>query len=261
MKGLFKIRGDISKKAYLTGFIGTFAVLLVAWIIATSFGLVTPLFLPSPSSVISEFIGVISSGDLLTNTWISVYRILIGFIIAVVLAIPVGILVGCFKICESIFQPLAEFVRYMPVPAFLPLVMVWAGIGEGAKITIVFLGTYFQLMLMVADAIRDIPGDLLNSAYTLGGNRWQVIKKVIFPAMGPRVLDACRMMFGAAWTYLVVAELVAASSGLGFSILNAQRFLRTSYMFVGILTIGVLGLISDRLFVLAGKKLFSWAED
>lgn len=261
MKNLFRIRGNISRKAYMTGMLLTFAVIIVAWVIATQFGLVKPLFLPSPADVISEFLSVLKSGDLLENTWISIYRILIGFILAVILAIPIGILVGSFKIYESIFQPIAEFVRYMPVPAFLPLIMVWVGIGEGAKITVVFLGTYFQLMLMVADVIRDIPIDLLNSAYTLGATKRQIITKVILPAMGPRTLDACRMMFGSAWTYLVVAELVAASSGLGFSILNAQRFLQTSYMFVGILVIGILGFISDRLFVFAGKKIFAWAED
>ena len=147
MKDLFKIRGAISKKTYMTGMIATFLVIIIAWVVATGFELVTPLFLPSPNDIITEFLKVLKSGELLQNTWISTYRILIGFVLAVVLAIPVGILVGSFKICESVFQPIAEFVRYMPVPAFLPLIMVWVGIGEGAKITVVFLGTYFQLML------------------------------------------------------------------------------------------------------------------
>ncbi|MDO5403795.1 MAG: ABC transporter permease subunit, partial [Eubacteriales bacterium] len=146
------------------------------------------------------------------------------------------------------------------VPAFVPLIMVWVGIGEEAKITVIFLGTLFQLIPMVADDIRSVPEDYINAAYTLGAGRGTVLIKVLIPAMLPRLMDTLRMMMGWAWTYLVVAELVAANSGLGYSILKAQRYLKTPTIFSGILVIGLLGLIIDRTFGLVSRKLFSWSE-
>ncbi len=261
MQKLIKIRGEIGRGWYLGGTLATFLGILAAWSVLSWSGLVDPIFLPSPVMVIRDFFSSISQNVLLADMSISIYRITMGFVLAAVLGIPLGILAGTFKFAESIIQPLSEFIRYMPVPAFIPLIMVWTGIGEEAKIMVVFLGTFFQLILMVADNTRSVAGDLLNSAYTLGAGRWQVIRKVLVPAMMPKILDTLRLMFGWAWTYLVVAELVAANSGLGYSILKAQRFLKTDAIFTGILVIGVLGLLTDRLFAFANKRLFSWAEE
>ena len=183
-----------------------------------------------------------------------------GFFYASVLGIVLGIAAGCFKHFEAAIQPLVEFLRYLPVPAFVPLIMVWVGIGESAKISVIFIGTLFQLIPMVADDIRSVNDDYLNAAYTLGARRRTVIFKVLIPGMLPRLFDTLRMMMGWAWTYLVVAELVAANSGLGYKILKAQRYLRTGTIFEGILIIGLLGLILDRLFGAVGKKLFAWSE-
>ncbi|MFL6559420.1 MAG: ABC transporter permease, partial [Bacillus sp. (in: firmicutes)] len=137
---------------------------------------------------------------------------------------------------------------------------VWAGIGESAKILVIFIGCFFQLVLMVADDTNRISKDLLSASYTLGANRIQVITRVILPAMLPKLMTTMRMIMGWAWTYLVVAELVAANSGLGYTIMKAQRFLDTESIFVGIIVIGLLGLIIDRCFAIANKKLFPWAE-
>ena len=183
-----------------------------------------------------------------------------GFLISTLIGVPLGILAGSFRPVEAVIAPICEFIRYMPVPAFVPLVMVWCGIGEGAKITIVFLGCFFQMVLMIADDARSVPDDLLSSSYTLGTTRWTTITKVLIPAMAPKMMLTLRMMIGWGWTYLTVAELVASSSGLGYSILKAQRFLHTESIFSGILVIGILGLITDRLFALAIKKMFLWAE-
>ena len=148
----------------------------------------------------------------------------------------------------------------MPVPAFTPLVMVWVGIGEEAKVTLLFIGIFFQLVLMTADDAMSVSEDLLNAGYTLGATNWQTVTKILIPAMLPRSLDTLRMMIGWAWTYLVVAEMVAASSGLGYSIMKAQRFLKTYAIFTGILVIGILGLITDRVLYMLNKKLFHWTE-
>ena len=190
----------------------------------------------------------------------SIFRITMGFVIDVVNGVPLGILAGSFKRVDAVVTPICELIRYMPVPAFVPLVMVWCGIGEGAKISIVFLGCFFQMVLMVADNASAVSDDLLSASYTLGTTRFTTITKVLIPAMAPNMMLTLRMMIGWGWTYLTVAELVASNSGLGYSILKAQRFLHTESIFSGILVIGVLGLITDRIFAFAIKKMFPWAE-
>ena len=223
-------------------------------------GMVKELFLPSPLKVLNDIVSCAKDGSLWANMGWSIFRITMGFVIAVVIGVPLGILAGSFKRVDAVVTPICEFIRYMPVPAFVPLVMVWCGIGEGAKISIVFLGCFFQMVLMVADNARAVSDDLLSASYTLGTTRFTTITKVLIPAMAPNMMLTLRMMIGWGWTYLTVAELVASNSGLGYSILKAQRFLHTESIFSGILVIGVLGLITDRIFAFAIKKMFPWAE-
>lgn len=259
-KADFRLRKDISHKRYIISAIITFVAIFAGWTMLCAIGTVQELFLPSPAKVVNDIIEGAKNGSLWINMGYSIFRITMGFIISVIIGVPLGILAGSFKPFEAIVAPVCEFIRYMPVPAFVPLVMVWCGIGEGAKITIVFLGCFFQLVLMIADDARSVSDDLLSSSYTLGTTRWTTITKVLIPAMAPKMMLTLRMMIGWGWTYLTVAELVASSSGLGYSILKAQRFLHTESIFSGILVIGVLGLITDRLFAFAIKKMFPWAE-
>jgi NitT/TauT family transport system permease protein len=260
MNGLFNIRKDIGKRAYIISSSSAFIMLFAAWGFLSIGGFVKASILPSPVSVAGYIIRSISDGSLWNNASVSVMRIMAGFALAIIVGTPLGILCGTFKICESFIQSLCEFIRYMPVPAFIPLIMVWVGIGESAKIAVIFLGTLFQVIPMTADAVRALPDDLLNAAYTLGANRTQTVMKTIIPGIMPRIFEIMRMMAGWAWTYLIVAELVAASSGLGFSILKAQRVLKTEAIFAGILIIGILGIITDRAFAVITKKTFRWVE-
>lgn len=259
-KGDFRLRKDISHKCYVISAIATFVAIFALWTLLCASGSVKELFLPSPMKVINDIISTARDGSLWVNMGYSIFRITMGFIISVIIGVPLGILAGSFKRLDAIIAPICEFIRYMPVPAFVPLVMVWCGIGEGAKISIVFLGCFFQMVLMIADDARSVSDDLLSSSYTLGTTRLTTITKVLIPAMSPKMMLTLRMMIGWGWTYLTVAELVASNSGLGYSILKAQRFLHTESIFSGILVIGILGLITDRLFALAIKKMFPWAE-
>lgn len=259
-KGDFRLRKEISQKRYIVSTIITFAAIFIGWTLLCVSGSVGELFLPSPAEVIGDILGGAKDGSLWVNMGYSIFRITMGFILSVLVGVPLGILAGSFKPFEAVIAPICEFIRYMPVPAFVPLVMVWCGIGEGAKITIVFLGCFFQLVLMIADDARSVSDDLLSSSYTLGTTRITTVTKVLIPAMAPKMMLTLRMMIGWGWTYLTVAELVASSSGLGYSILKAQRFLHTASIFSGILVIGILGLITDRMFALAIKKMFPWAE-
>lgn len=257
---ILEIRGDISRAWYVGGVIGTFAVVLALWSAASWGGWVEQTFLPTPVQVLKQFAIQLGSGVFWHHVGISIFRVMMGFLLACVIGIPLGIAAGTFRFAEALVLPQSEFVRYMPATAFVPLIMVWAGIGETAKILVIFIGCFFQIILMVADNVRLVSNDLLQVSYTLGATRRQAIEQVLLRAVMPDLMNTMRMMLGWAWTYLIVAELVAASSGLGFSIMKAQRFLNTDVIFVGIIVIGLLGLLTDRAFAFCHKRFFPWLE-
>lgn len=260
IRNLTSIREEVPKKWYLIGVCITFLFLFLFWGGFSFIHIVDEVFLPTPSAVVVSLFQSFGSPEFWGHIGISVYRVFMGFLLACLIGIPLGILAGTFKFAESFILPMSEFIRYMPAAAFIPLIMVWAGIGETAKILVIFIGCFFQLILMVADDTNRISKDLLYASYTLGANRKQVIFKVIIPALLPKLMTTLRLIMGWAWTYLVVAELVAANNGLGYFIMKAQRFLDTESIFVGIIVIGLLGLIIDRAFAIANKKLFPWVE-
>jgi len=255
---LFVIRKKIPKRIYTLLTASSFVLLIAAWVVLTEGGFIKAIILPTPRAVVQYIIESAINKSLWRDMGISFYRILGGFVLAVLLGIPLGILVGTFKTAEAFMRPLCEFIRYMPVPAFVPLIMIWVGIGEEAKMAVIFMGTLFQLIPIIADNIMSVPDDLINAAYTLGANRRQSIFKVLIPGVMPKIMETLRVMMGWAWTYLVTAELVAANSGLGYSILKAQRFLKTDAIFGGILVIGLLGLVIDRTMAYLNKKMFPW---
>ncbi|MDO9031579.1 MAG: ABC transporter permease, partial [Hydrogenophaga sp.] len=195
---------------------------------------------------------------LLEDMGISVYRVVAGFLLSAVIALPLGLLIGSFRSVQALLEPLTDLIRYMPAVAFIPLVMLWVGIDEGSKIAIIFIGTFFQMVLMVAEDVRRVPAAQVEAAQTMGANRRELIEKVILPSAKPALLDTLRITMGWAWTYLVVAELVAANSGLGYAILRAQRFLQTDTIFAGIIVIGLIGLVTDQLFRWLHRRAFPW---
>jgi NitT/TauT family transport system permease protein len=259
-KGLFQVGEEIPRSAYLTIAAASFLIPILLWCVFTYSGRANALILPTPTHMAQAAIEMYQDGSLLPDIRISVYRISMGFLLSAVLAIPIGILMGAYKFAEAAHEPFVGFIRYVPVPALIPLVMVIAGIDEPAKILLIFLGTYFQMVLVVADVTRQVPKDLLNAARTLGANRFQVLFNVLLPATLPGLLDTCRTMIGWAWTYLVIAEVVATSSGLGYSIMKAQRFSRADEIFVGIIILGLLGLATDMLFKIMQPRLLPWAD-
>ena len=258
--GLFRLGEDIPRGAYLSIAAASFLLPIALWCFLSYTGRANALILPTPTHMFQAGIEMYRDGDLLPDMKISITRIGIGFLLSAVLAIPLGILMGAYKCAEAAHEPFVGFVRYVPVPALIPLVMVIAGIDEPAKILLIFLGTYFQMVLVVADVTRQVPKDLLNAARTLGASRLQVLFHVLLPATLPGLLDTCRTMIGWAWTYLVIAEVVATSSGLGYAIMKAQRFSRADEIFVGIFILGFLGLATDMLFKIVQPRLLPWAE-
>jgi len=256
--GLWGIRQPLRQRTTwllaLTGLV----VPLLGWLLLSASGLVDPVFLPGPAAVLARMRRWAFDGDLLADAGISVLRVVSGWGLSAVIALPLGIAIGTWRAAQALLEALIDFIRYMPAVAFVPLVMLWVGIDENAKIAIIFIGTFFQMVLMVAEDVRRVPMAQIEAAQTMGATRGEIVQKVILPSAKPALLDTLRITMGWAWTYLVVAELVAASSGLGFAILKAQRFLQTDTIFTGILLIGLIGLATDQLFRLAHRKAFPW---
>ncbi|MFL5259724.1 MAG: ABC transporter permease [Hyphomicrobiales bacterium] len=236
------------------------ALLIGLWCVLSYGGLVRADFLPTPDAVLRAGIEGIRDGSLIVNTGVSVGEIMSGFILASILAVPLGILMGSFKIAEAAIEPVTNFVRYLPVSALIPLLILWVGIGMEEKVSVIFIGTFFQQLILIADVSRSVPHDLLDVSYTLGASRRAVVTRVLIPATMPGVMDTLRVTLGWAWTYLVVAELVAGNKGLGYFILNSMRGLYTDQIFLGIMVIGLLGLLTDQLFKWARDRLLPWAE-
>lgn len=252
------IRGQLGGRSYWTIACMSFAAMLGAWQVFAMSGWADPVFLPSPSAVWDRFATWFSEDDLAADAWISIYRVSAGFVLSALIAVPLGLYIGTYRPVQAWFEPLMEFARYLPAVAFVPLVMLWVGIGEGSKIAIIWLGTFFQMVLMISEDVRRVPMAQIEAAQTMGATRGETLRLVVLKSAMPGIVDTLRVTLGWAWTYLVVAELVASNSGLGYAILKAQRFLQTDKIFVGILLIGVIGLVMDQAFRLLHRKAFPW---
>lgn len=256
----FALRKDIPAWGYQTLAVSSFVIVLLFWAWISHQDFVNKIFLPTPEKVWDTAIGFLHDDNLWTDVKISVFRVTAGFLLSAAIAIPVGVFLGSYKSIEGMVQPLTEFIRYIPVPALIPMLMLLFGIGELAKVMLIFVGTFFQLVLMVADEIRRVPYDLLQVSYTMGARRGEVIRWVLFRAAMPGIFDALRLCNGWAWTYLVVAELIAANEGLGYRILKFSRFLQTPKIFVYLLFLGILGLAIDIAFRKFNARIFHWAD-
>lgn len=258
---LFTLRSDLPRWLYASVALASFAAVVLAWCIGSYGGFADPVFLPTPTDVYQRIFKLIDDGVLGYDLWISNARILTGFLLATLVAIPLGMLAGNLRAFEAALEPIIGFVRYMPVPAFIPLLILYTGIGETPKILVIFIGTFVQETVMIADVTKSVRADLIRASMALGANRWEVFTKVIWPASLPGTFDVARMNLGFAWTYLVVAELVAANDGLGYRILKSQRFMQTDTIFLYLFIIGLLGVTSDMIFKLIQRKLFGWAQE
>jgi NitT/TauT family transport system permease protein len=249
----------IPRATVITLGIGSFVVILAVWSLASA-SIKNALFAPSPAQVWSSWVDMIQHFNFLSDVGWSTFRIVAGFLIAAVMAVPLGLLMGSFEVVRSFFQPPISFIRYMPASAFIPLLILLIGLDENEKLIIIWIGVFFQLVLMVMNIAQRVPDEMLNVAYTLGASRWKVFYKVFLPATFPEVVDALRITMGWAWTYLIVAEIVSAERGIGSFILISERFLRSDRIIAAIITIGILGLITDTIFSVIHRWAFPYVE-
>lgn len=235
------------------------AIPLAAWWVLTTFTEIDSVFLPSPADVIAALVSLWERGFLLQDIGASFSRVSIGFLLSAIIATPIGIAMGAFASVRSLFEPISGILRYMPAPAFIPLLIIYLGIGEAPKIALIFIGTLFFNILMIMDAVKFVPKDLIESTYTLGGRRLQVLFRVITPYVVPSIIDAFRINIATSWNLVVVAELLAAEVGLGKRILLAQRFLNTDEIFACLIVLGLIGFSLDLFFRQILRFTCKWA--
>ncbi|RJX77839.1 ABC transporter permease [Pseudomonas sp. LS-2] len=242
--------------------IGTLGFLGIAllWLLISRSGVVKPLFLPSPDKVIERLTRLAIGGELLDDLLVSTGRILVAFGASAALALPIGVLIGRYRSMQALLEPLVNFIRYMPVVAFVPLTILWTGTGELQKYLIIWIGTFFQMVLMVQDNVKRVPKDFIDVGRTLEMSGAAILWRIVLPSARPGIWDAMRICIGWSWSWLVVAELVAATSGLGYRITVAQRYFQTDTIIAYVLLLGVLGLITDQIMKWIGSRLFKHTE-
>jgi len=253
-------RRPLPKPQYFLVAVGSIFALLVVWTLIVHLRILPADYFPSPRLVagaayrlfVKEGLGI----DLLASTG----RILMAFSASALLAIPLGLCMSCFKAIEASIEPIVDFVRYVPVPALLPIFVLMAGIGEQPKFLVLFFGTFFQLVLLVLDDADDVPAIYFDLARTLGASEVALIRHVLVPYILPRIYDRLRVTLGWCWTYLVIAELVAVERGIGHAIKEAQRFNAAPDLFVSCIVLGLLGLGTDYAAKLGYRRLFPYSD-
>jgi NitT/TauT family transport system permease protein len=235
-----------------------FVLFFAAWAIATLGGFVPKIFLADPITMVNDGIELLTKFNFAHDIGMTVWRVVGGFVLAALVGVPLGILMGAYKPVEAFLEPFVSFARYLPASAFIPLLILWAGLGEKQKLLVIFIGSVFQIILMVATSVGATRRDLVEAAYTLGASDDGVVRRVMMPMNAPEIAEILRLVLGWAWTYVIVAELIGSSAGIGHMIIESQALLATGQMIFGIIVIGLIGLVSDFVFKAFNAWLFPW---
>ena len=238
------------------------AGIIFVWWLVTTMGWVKPLFLPSPQAVLYKFINIWQNGftntPFLEHVGISAARVFGAFILACLVGIPLGIAMGMNPVARGIFDPPLEFYRPIPPLAYLPLMIIWFGIGEMSKVLLIFLSVLAPVALGARSGVKSAAIEQIHAAYSFGASRWQVMTQVILPSALPEILTAMRIGIGFGWTTLVAAEMVAATRGLGYMVLTASQFLQTSTVIMGIIVIAIIAYSFDMLMRFIERRVVPW---
>jgi taurine transport system permease protein len=242
--------------------LATISILLFVWWLITTMGWVKPLFIPSPQSIVIKFLSIWKEGFTGSPLWehilISAARVFGAFLLACAIGIPLGLAMGMSPLIRGIFDPPIEFYRPIPPLAYLPLMIIWFGIGETSKVLLIFLSVFAPVALGARAGVRSAAIEQIHAAYSFGATRWQVLRHVILPAAMPEILTAMRIGIGFGWTTLVAAEMVAATKGIGYMVLSASQFLQTAVVIMGIFVIAGIAYLFDMLMRLIERKVVPW---
>jgi len=255
------LRGSVDR--YYSAFLGLIGIcaLFAAWELAH---ILTPemqrKFLPSVGEVVSKITYLFLEKSYIADVGKSVYRVYLSFFVACIAAVPIGLFMGSFIKLRALINPTVGGLRYLPAASFVPLLLVYFGPTDFAKLALLFLGCVFFLTALVLDNVEAVPKELIESAQTMGAGRWHIVFRVVFRSAAPQILDSMRNMIAVSWTYLVIAEIVAATDGIGAVMMRGARFLHVDIIMGGILTIGVLGVLTDISFRIAGHMLFPYTH-
>ena len=242
--------------------LATIGILLLVWSLITALGWVKPLFVPSPQSIVIKFLHVWKEGFTGSPLWmhilISACRVFGAFLLACVIGIPLGLAMGMSPFIRGVFDPPIEFYRPIPPLAYLPLMIIWFGIGETSKVLLIFLSVFAPVALGARSGVRSAGIEQIHAAYSFGATRWLVLRHVILPSAMPEILTAMRIGIGFGWTTLVAAEMVAATRGIGYMVLSASQFLQTPVVIMGIVVIAGIAYLFDLLMRLTERKVVPW---
>lgn len=250
-------KGIPAREAFALG-LAIWVIFFGLWELSTALRWTNPLLVPPPHAVVSAGYTLLVEEGFFFDIVDSVVRIVVSFSIACGIAVPLGILMGSFRRIEAFVNPLVSAWRYLPAPSFVPLLLMWFGTGEGQKIALLFIGVVWFLITLIMDHVKNVRTELIETSVTLGGSRRQVLWTVVIPAALPDIVTAMRQMLAVSWTYLVIAEIVGASTGIGAMMMRAKRFIHVDEIMAGIVFIGLLGLIFDFLFRFAHPVLFPY---
>lgn len=238
------------------------AFAFLCWFLATNLGWVKPLFLPSPQDIVESVIELVVVGyrqiPLQTHILVSLARALFAFAMAGVIGIPIGLLMGFFPVINAILDPFVQFFRPLPKLALIPLVILWFGIGETSKFVLIFMATLLTVIVSAAAAVKSVPENRIRVARALGVNQYQFFRYIIFPSVLPDLFTGMRVGVGIGWTTLIAAEMIAATSGVGWMVLNASSYLRTDVVLLGIVILGATGYLLDIMIVIIQNKAVPW---
>jgi NitT/TauT family transport system permease protein len=249
----------VSRKGQVFWRLIFFAIILSAWEFLTRKNVIASIFLPNPSNVLERFGELLLSASFLSNHFFtSLFRVSAAFLVSIFLSFPLSILIAEIPVFRLFVEPIFSFMRYIPISALVPLCILWFGIDTGQKIAVIVLGVFFQLTLLFSTDIDDTPLEFIESASTLGLSRWRIICTVIIPYAMPAIWDDMRISAGWAWSYLILAELVAGNKGIGYFIINSQRFLELDKVFSAVIIVGILGALTDMVFRKISEVLFQW---
>lgn len=234
----------------------SFLILIMIWQCATYF--VQPLFIPKPATVLNDFFITLKNGQLIKAFWYSFIRIMIAVVLSAVISVPLGLLVYNSSVAKDMILPIVNLMRYLPVTAFYPLLIMWFGIDELMKVVFLFIASFVYMMPSVILCLEEIPQDLIDTGKTIGMNRRQIITKVQLPSSLPSIMNSFVVMIGIGWTYIAVAETINPKYGLGYIIQQSSARGRTDLVFMAIIVIMIVSIIIDNYSKWLIRKIFKW---